>query len=175
MTSQNLARDSVRWRTTLTAIGCTVLAMSAVAVSGRTADAAAPENATAVYVPGLGDFMTSSVQPRHIKLGLAGRAQNWALASYEMDELNESLEDVAHFHGTWDDIPVADLIASLMAAPLEATTKAIAAQSLPDFDAAYDQVTAGCNSCHQRTGHDYLVIQTPTQSPFPDQDFRPVK
>jgi len=35
------------------------------------------------YRPGLGDLMTTTVQPRHTKLGLAGRAQNWSYAAYD--------------------------------------------------------------------------------------------
>jgi len=33
----------------------------------------------------VGDLMTALVQPRHIKLGLAGREQNWPYAAYELE------------------------------------------------------------------------------------------
>ena len=33
------------------------------------------------YRPGLGDLMTMTVQPRHIKLLLAGHEQNWPYAN----------------------------------------------------------------------------------------------
>jgi hypothetical protein len=35
------------------------------------------------YLPGLGDLMTTIVQPRHVKLALAGRGKNWVHAAYE--------------------------------------------------------------------------------------------
>ena len=38
------------------------------------------------YHPSLGDLMTMAVQPRHIKLGLAGRARNWTYLAYEAGE-----------------------------------------------------------------------------------------
>jgi hypothetical protein len=41
---------------------------------------------TTPYRPGLGDLMTMTVQPRHIKLGLA-RDHNWIYAAYELHEL----------------------------------------------------------------------------------------
>ena len=41
------------------------------------------------------DLMTAFVQPRHIKLGLAGNEQNWLYAAYELDQLRETLADVA--------------------------------------------------------------------------------
>ena len=46
------------------------------------------------YRPGLGDLMTMTVQPRHIKLLLAGHEQNWPYAKYELHELQEAFERV---------------------------------------------------------------------------------
>src|SRR6516165_1897897 len=54
------------------------------------------------YVPGLGEIMTLN-QMRHVKLWYAGQNANWALASYELDELNEGLDDAAKFHPTHKD------------------------------------------------------------------------
>jgi hypothetical protein len=34
------------------------------------------------YRPGLGDLMSMTVQPRHIKLGLAVLEKNWSFAAY---------------------------------------------------------------------------------------------
>ena len=50
----------------------------------------APAPAPQAYRPGLGDLMTMTVQPRHIKLGLAGQEKNWPYAKYELHELEES-------------------------------------------------------------------------------------
>ena len=49
------------------------------------------------YAPGLGEIM-SATQMRHLKLGLAADAQNWNLAAYEVDELEEGFADAARFH-----------------------------------------------------------------------------
>jgi hypothetical protein len=46
-----------------------------------------PSFATAQHAAALGDLMTAFVQPRHIKLGLAGKEQNWPYAAYELDQL----------------------------------------------------------------------------------------
>jgi len=37
----------------------------------------------------MGDMMDTLVQPRHAKLGLAGRAANWPLAAYALAEIRE--------------------------------------------------------------------------------------
>jgi hypothetical protein len=36
--------------------------------------------------------MTMTVQPRHTKLGLAGREGNWPYAAYELHELQEAFD-----------------------------------------------------------------------------------
>jgi hypothetical protein len=41
------------------------------------------------YSPSLGDLMTATAQPRHIKLGLAAREGNSPYAAYELHELIE--------------------------------------------------------------------------------------
>ena len=41
---------------------------------------AAAQEPPQAYRPGLGDLMTMTVQPRHIKIALAGREKNWAYA-----------------------------------------------------------------------------------------------
>ena len=133
----------------------------------------APDAARVVapYVPGLGDFMTAYVQPHHIKLWFAGRAANWALAAYEANELAETFEDVATYQSTWKDVPVAQLVKSLLAPALHDVNLAIADRSPPRFKAAYVRLTAGCNACHRAAGHDFLVIKVPTLDSFPDQEF----
>src|ERR1700685_4259615 len=47
-----------------------------------------------VFRPGLGELMLAFVQPRHIKLGLAGAAQNWDYAAYELNELQETFDGI---------------------------------------------------------------------------------
>ena len=41
--------------------------------------------------------------------------------------------------------------------------------------AAYEQLTAACNTCHRSADRGVIVIQPPASASFPDQDFRPVK
>ncbi len=53
---------------------------------------AAPSPNAAAPVPytlSMGDMMNTLVQPRHAKLGLAGRAENWPLATYALVEIRQ--------------------------------------------------------------------------------------
>jgi len=55
----------------------------------------APSLANAQHPAAVGDLMTAFVQPRHVKLGLAGSEKNWPYAAYELDQLRETLADIA--------------------------------------------------------------------------------
>jgi hypothetical protein len=129
----------------------------------------------APYHPGLGELMTAFVQPRHIKLGLAGNARNWPYAAYELDELAETFADVGKLVPKHDNMPIPEMIASTVKQPMAALDAAIKAKDAAAFTKAYAGLTTACNACHQSANHPMIVIQIPTTSPFPDQDFRPQK
>jgi hypothetical protein len=132
---------------------------------------------TAPYHPGLGELMTAFVQPRHIKLGLAGAAQNWPYAAYEFGELRETFEDVGKLVLKHGDLDIPSAIDAAVAQPMDAIDAAIKAKDPAAFTKAYADLTASCNACHQSADHPMIVIQVPTVSgtAFPDQDFRPRK
>src|SRR6516162_2884289 len=125
------------------------------------------------HAAALGDLKTAFVQPRHIKLGLAGSERNWLYAAYELDQLRETLADVAEILPKYRDLSIPDMIESTVKAPLAALNGAIQAKDSNQFNAAYGQLTAACNTCHRSYDRAEIVIQLPTVSSFPDQDFRP--
>ena len=130
-------------------------------------------NAPVPYVMGMGDLMNTLIQPRHAKLGLAGKAENWPLANYALSELRQAFagitKAVPKFHG----MPVGDLVDLALTQPLNAVEAAIKQQDAQKFATAYDQLGQGCNACHMELNHPYVVIKTPDASAFPDQDFSP--
>ena len=128
-----------------------------------------------VFKPGLGDMMTMMVQPRHTKLGLAGQAGNWAYASYELHELQESFDRVARNVPKWREFMVAETMASVTKDPMAALEDAIKNSNAAGFAKAYQDLTTACNQCHQAAKQGQIVIQVPAASPFPDQDFRPAQ
>ena len=58
-------------------------------------------------------------------------------------------------------------------APIEDVEKAIKAKDRTRFAAAYDKLTAACNTCHQSANRAFIVIQRPSSSAFPNQSFAP--
>ena len=133
------------------------------------APAAAPQPD---YHPSLGDLMTRAVQPRHIKLGVAGRERNWAYVAYESSELRNAFNRIARTTPVYRKNQLSDLFASQMIPALDDLDAAIKAKNGVKFDAAYRQITESCNTCHSTLEHAFVVIRAPLTSPYTDQDLR---
>jgi hypothetical protein len=152
------------------------LAGAAGAASAQTpppAPPAPPANAPVPYVMGMGDLMNTLIQPRHAKLGLAGKAENWPLANYALSELRQGFASIAKAVPKFRGMPVGDLVDLALTQPLNAVEAAIKQQDAQKFTAAYDQLSQGCNACHMELDHPYVVIKTPDASAFPNQEFKP--
>jgi len=156
-------------------MSCNRLAFAIAAALLMPAAAVAQDMPSAAYRPGLGDLMTMTVQPRHLKLGIAAQERNWAYAAYALHELEESFERIAHAWPKWREIDIAGLIVGSTKEPIEAMEEAAKAGDAPRFNEAYGRLTAACNACHQSAHVGMIVIQAPKTSPFTNQDLRPAK
>jgi hypothetical protein len=126
------------------------------------------------FVPGLGEIMTLT-QMRHSKLWFAGQNANWPLAAYEIDELKEGLEDAATFHPTHKDaeLPIPKLIETIIMPSVDQLEKAVEAKDSDRFKKAFDELTDGCNRCHQATKFGFNVVVRPESNPYSNQSFQP--
>jgi hypothetical protein len=115
----------------------------------------------------IGDIMASQ-QERHLKLWFAGRAGNWPLADYEIGKLKDGFDDIDKLMG-------GDTVGKAVGAPIAALEKAIESKDKDSFTRAFDQLTAGCNSCHHTLDHGFIAIQRPTSLPYSNQNFAPQK
>ncbi len=135
---------------------------------------AAAQGANEAYVPGLGEFMTAT-QLRHAKLWFAGKARNWALAAYEIDEIKEGLADAAKTNPEHEEFPVADMIKLILDPALDGVEKAVRAGDGAKFEAAFDNLSRACNACHTAAHKAFIRIQRPTAPPLTNQNFAPAK
>lgn len=152
-----------------------VIALAVIALPVLGAAQNAPNGAPSPYRPGLGDLMTATVQPRHIKIALAAKEKNWPLAAYELHQLAEAFDRVASTWPSWRTVPIAGIIGPVTQEPMAALLRAVKDKDSDRFTAAFGTLTAACNACHQASNVGFLAIKTPDASPFPDQDFRPEK
>lgn len=115
-------------------------------------------------------------QMRHAKLWFAGESRNWALADYELDELQEGFADVVKYHPTHKDapLPLSELVPKIMGERIRALRSAIASKDRKTFETAFDDLTAGCNACHRATNFGFNVVRRPEGSAwYGNQDFMP--
>jgi hypothetical protein len=127
------------------------------------------------FNPSFGDLMNTLVQPRHAKLGLIGREQNWVLAAYEIHQLKAALTNIGIWRPRFRDQSVSELMDAMTGEPIQALEAAVQAGDSGQFAKVYDRLTQGCNGCHTALGHGYVVIQVPDQSYFANQVFRAVR
>jgi hypothetical protein len=135
---------------------------------------AAAQPAKERYEPGLGEFMTAT-QFRHAKLWFAGKQNNWNLAAYEIDEIKEGLEGAARLFPTFEGIPVAEMIKTIIDPRIDKLEEAVRAKSGAKFTVAFDELTSGCNSCHVGANKPFIRIQRPVAPPLTNQNFAPEK
>jgi hypothetical protein len=148
------------------------LFVSAAVLTGLLAQTSAQTQPPAGYNPGIADLMNLIVQPRHTKLWFAGKEGNWRLAEYEAKELKGALANVAKARARFRDKPVGEMIEAFLSAPFRSVDDAIKAGDATKFAEAYRSINTGCNGCHNALGQDVVVIQTPEQHAYPDQNFR---
>jgi hypothetical protein len=127
----------------------------------------------APFNPQLSALMSMLIQPRHAKLGLAGKAENWPLAGYMFKELKQGFVVAGKAVPRWKGLPIPDLFEAAIDPVLPVLDFAIKAGEPRQFAQAYDKLTQGCNNCHATTDHPFVVIKTPDESAWPNQDFKP--
>ncbi len=116
------------------------------------------------YHPELGEQMLG-IQIRHARLWFAGQAQNWNLAAFEVQELKEAFDAVVEQNpdnANFQPQRLADILPAMIKGPIRQLRDAVDHNSKPEFDQAYDNLSAACTGCHHIAGNDFLVIQRPT-------------
>lgn len=121
-----------------------------------------------IYKPGFGEFM-SSIQVHHEKLWFAGINQNWQLANFEINEINENIEDITKY---CTDRPETKEI-GMIQEPIKNISMAIEQKNEKEFRNGFITLTITCNNCHRETNHGFNVISIPTTPPFSNQVYKP--
>ncbi len=128
--------------------------------------------------PHLGDLMNNAMQIHHTKLWFAGHANNWALASYELRKIKETIEELKETIVTiqtrslqWRHVSINEMLQNVDS-NLKSLDQAVKAKDASRFDTNYRVLTATCNACHVSFGQPQIKIVEPlSNGTFADQDF----
>ncbi|MGN6195610.1 MAG: hypothetical protein ACTHOB_11785 [Ginsengibacter sp.] len=121
-----------------------------------------------VYKPGLGEFM-SEIQVHHAKLWFAGKDENWALANFEIGEIQEALNDIPKYCSDRPEVKSIGMISE----PIYNIGNAIKEKDEKKFVDDFTVLTATCNDCHKETNHGFNLIKIPDIPPVSNQVFKP--
>ena len=149
------------------------LAASAALLPWTVGAQAPSSNGPPAYRPSLADLMSTTVQPRHVKLAFAGREKNWVFAAYELKQLTDAFDRLSVQWPQWRQQRMVELVETIVRDPLFELDIAIKNQSEAEFAQGYGHLTDACNACHQAALQTPIVIIDPKEAMFPDQDFRP--
>src|SRR5215472_14492921 len=108
-------------RRSLVALTALAILAASAALFGRTAAQSPygdPNAAPAPFNPQMAALMNMLIQPRHTKLGLAGKAENWPLAGYMLKELRQGFAVVSKAVPRFKGLPVPDLVDAALTQPL---------------------------------------------------------
>jgi hypothetical protein len=122
-------------------------------------------NASESAVATLANIM-ATIQLRHIKLWFIGKAKNWDLLTYEAKKLEDDFIAAALFYRN---LPIDNVL--LVDNPLKRLMEAAKKKDYSLYAKGFDELTAGCNSCHVAGQVGYIHIQLPKSSPFSDQSY----
>ena len=159
----------------LTRLAAVVLAAATIGAAAQTPATQQPRGPVSSalnYVPGVGDMMNTLVQPRHEKLWLAGHEHNWELAVFAHRTLQQALQTVGTVQPKYRNFTTSEMVESMTGEAMRDLENAISAHDAKKFAEAFDNLTDGCNSCHTALNLGFIVIKTPEESAFPNQEFK---
>lgn len=125
-------------------------------------------------VPGLGEYM-STIQLHVAKLWFAAGADNWSLAGYELDELQETIAGAEELHAIRNGVSVAAVLKSVTSTQIQPVRQSVAHHDLRAFRNAYTQTLDACNSCHKAAGYGFIHVTIPAHEPVTNQQWSPVR
>lgn len=122
-------------------------------------------------MPGLGEYMTT-MQLHMAKLWFAVQAANWGLASYELGELQETMEGAEALHAFKNKVDISSVLQSVRQTQTVLLGQSISERNVPSFMSAYDQTLAACNGCHRPAGYGFIHIVIPVGPPVTNQQWK---
>ena len=121
----------------------------------------------------LADVMTK-LQRHANKLYFSGKMENWKLADFYIEEIEETVKAISKKDIMDGQINISGLMAGLILPEIEALENVVSKKDLPGFEKHYQALVTSCNACHEAAKRPYLVIELPRTPIFDNQRYAPV-
>ena len=121
----------------------------------------------------LADVMTK-LQRHANKLYFAGTLQNWKLADFYIEEIEETVKAISKKDIMEGPINISGLMDGLILPEIEELERVVSQQDVPGFAKHYQALVDSCNACHTAANRPYLVIDQPRTPAFDNQHYEPL-
>jgi len=148
-----------------------VAAVLAVVVVPRWSGLSVPANAQTVKGEALTFYMDHLRRLTH-KLGLSIDARNPALASFYAQEITEFVEVIKAKFPQHDGLQISALMTAMLSPQVAVLSKTTESKNWTKASADYDNLIAGCNTCHAAAQRPFIKIVRSKTNPY-NQDFNP--
>ncbi len=104
------------------------------------------------------------------KLYFAAKKQNWELADFYLEELEETVEKVIKANKMEDGINVSSQMREMLYPKIKDLQEKLKSKAYSEFDKSYNAMLMNCNGCHMLTKHGFIKVQVPRQNYY-SQEF----
>jgi len=122
----------------------------------------------------LADVM-EKLQRHSNKLYFAGRSENWDLAAFYLEEIEETVKGIEKKDVMEGQINISGLMQGLILPEVEKLETAVKSKDNQSFQKQYHALTSSCNACHVTANHPYIVIQAPHVPVMDNQQYEPIR
>lgn len=116
-----------------------------------------------------------SMQTHAAKLWFAGENKNWPLALYQLEEIEELMEEIEEHDIMEGGVNLGGLAEAIRGTQVRDLMRAAQAADIKAFTKNYDALLQACNGCHRSSGHPFIQVQRPTAPAFTNQLFAPAR
>jgi hypothetical protein len=103
------------------------------------------------------------------KLWFAGKNSNWELAEFYIEEIEETMEEVAEHEILEDGVKVHEQMVVWGLPAIKNIETEAKQKNLQGFELKYNALVSACNSCHQASKHGFIKIKIPDSPVFTNQ------
>lgn len=105
------------------------------------------------------------------KLYFSGKAENWKLAEFYLEEIDEQAEEVEEANAFEDEVSLSSLIESMLEPQIDSLSESVKNQDKAEFIKRYGILIETCNACHAAAHHEYISIKVPAASSITNQNY----
>lgn len=98
------------------------------------------------------------------KLYFAGKKQNWELAEFYLEELEETAERIVQAKKIEDGINISAQMSEMLIPKIKDLEEIVKKQNAKGFEGAYKSMIMNCNGCHMATRHGFVKVREPQQN-----------